>query len=177
MIPKLVILSDLWGKQKSDWTSLYISQLSKKFDVVYYDCCDLGRIDTTIYTQENLHQQFTDGGIEKAVDHLYQYEKEAIDILAFSIGGTIAWKAISKGLTVRSLYAVSATRLRYETVLPKISVHLYYGGNDAYKPTNEWFSKMNISPTIIDTQTHDMYTDISIAKSICADILATKNTE
>ena len=75
MNPKLVILSDLWGEKKSDWTKQYIKLLSDSFEVFYYDSCQLAEIDTTDYTEENLHKQFVDGGIDKAVENLLKLEK------------------------------------------------------------------------------------------------------
>ena len=53
-------------------------------------------------------------GIEIAVQTLLNKEKGEIKILAFSVGGTIAWKAALKGLKVSDLVAVSSNRLRYE---------------------------------------------------------------
>ena len=50
MKPKLIILSDLWGKEKSNWVSDYVELLKNKFEIQYYDCCDLGGIDKTDYT-------------------------------------------------------------------------------------------------------------------------------
>ena len=73
---KLVILSDLWGKKKSDWVNNYIAILKDFFDIDFYDCCDLGKIDKAEMIEENLHQQFVNNGIETAVETLIQKEKE-----------------------------------------------------------------------------------------------------
>jgi hypothetical protein len=158
MKPRLIILSDLWGKEKSGWVSNYVSLLKDKFEIQYYDCCELGSIDKINYTEENLHSQFVNGGIEKVVENLLKAEKNQIDVLAFSIGGTIAWKATLKGLNVRQLFAVSSTRLRYENEIPNGIIKLYYGENDTNKPSNDWFGKYSIDLEIIKNKEHNFYT-------------------
>ncbi|MEM0575920.1 alpha/beta hydrolase [Flavobacterium polysaccharolyticum] len=149
MKPRLIILSDLWGKEKSDWVSDYVEQLKDKFEIQFYDCCELGAIDSTNYTEESLHIQFVNGGIEKVIENLLEAEKNQIDILAFSVGGTIAWKAALKGLDIRNLFAVSSTRLRFEEDIPNGVIKLYYGENDINKPSNNWFEKHSINFEII----------------------------
>ena len=171
MKPRLIILSDLWGKEKSEWVSAYIELLKDIFEIQYYDCCELGEIDKTHYTEENLHCQFVNGGIEKAVENLLIAEKNQIDVFAFSIGGTIAWKAFLKGQNVRCLFAVSSTRLRHEKEMPKGVVKLYYGENDSNKPSNDWFEKHSIDFEIIKNKEHDFYTEKEFADSICIEIL------
>jgi hypothetical protein len=171
MKPRLIILSDLWGKEKSDWVSGYVELMKNKFEIRYYDCCELGAIDKTNYTEENLHSQFVNGGIEKAVQYLLKTEKNQIDILAFSIGGTIAWKAILKGLNVRNLFAVSSTRLRYENEIPNGTIKLYYGENDINKPSENWFEKHSINFEIVKNKEHDFYTEKDFAASIYKEIL------
>jgi hypothetical protein len=171
MKPRLIILSDLWGKEKSDWVSGYVELLKDKFEIQYYDCCELGEIDKTNYIEENLHSQFVNGGIEKAVEHLLKIEMNQIDILAFSIGGTIAWKAALKGLNVRYLFAVSSTRLRYENTIPNGIVKGYYGENDNNRPSENWFEKLSIDFEIIKNKEHNLYTEKEFTSSICKEIL------
>jgi hypothetical protein len=171
MKPRLIILSDLWGKEKSDWVSAYIELLKNKFEIQYYDCCELGEIDKTDYIEESLHCQFINGGIEKSVENLLKKEKNQIDILAFSIGGTIAWKAALKGLNFRSLFAVSSTRLRYEDEIPSGAIKLYYGENDSNIPRHNWFEKHSIDFEIIKNKDHNFYTEIECTTSICNEIL------
>jgi hypothetical protein len=171
MKPRLIILSDLWGKEKSDWVSVYVELLKDKFEIQYYDCCELGEIKKINYTEENLHNQFVNGGIEKAVENLLKIEKNQIDVLAFSIGGTIAWKAALKGLNLGKLFAVSSTRLRYENEIPNGTTKLYYGENDCNKPSNDWFEKHLMNFEIIKNKEHDFYTEKESADSICAEIL------
>jgi pimeloyl-ACP methyl ester carboxylesterase len=171
MKSRLIILSDLWGKEKSDWVSVYVELLKDKFEIQYYDCCELGTIDKTNYTEENLHSQFVNGGIEKAVANLLKTEKNQIDILAFSIGGTIAWKAALRGLNVRSFFAVSSTRLRYENEIPNGILKLYYGENDSNKPNDDWFEKYSMDFEIIESMKHSFYTEKDFTTSICNEIL------
>ena len=104
--PKLIILSDLWGREKSGWVDFYIERLQNNYSITYYDCCELGGIDKTSYTEQDLHHQFIDGGIETAVTNLLANEKDEVSILAFSIGGVIVRKAALLGLKVKvySLY-------------------------------------------------------------------------
>jgi pimeloyl-ACP methyl ester carboxylesterase len=171
MKPRLIILSDLWGREKSDWVSDYVQQLKHKFEIQFYDCCELGAIDRSNYTEESLHIQFVNGGIEKVIENLLETEKNQIDILAFSIGGTIAWKAALKGLDVRNLCAVSSTRLRFEEDIPNGVIKLYYGENDINKPSNIWFEKHSINFEIIKNKEHNFYTQKDFATSICNEIL------
>ena len=171
MKPRLIILSDLWGREKSDWVSAYVELLKDKFEVQYYDCCELSEIDKTICKEENLHSQFIKGGIDKAVENLLKAEKNQIDILAFSIGGIIAWKAALMGLNLRNLFAVSSTRLRYEHEIPKSVIKLYYGENDNTKPNEDWFKKHSIDCVFIKNNEHDFYREKEFALSICSEIL------
>jgi len=171
MKPRLIILSDLWGREKSDWFSSYVELLMDKFEIQYYDSCELGKIDKTNYTEENLRSQFINGGIEKAVESLLKAEKNQIDILGFSIGGTIAWKAALLGLNVRNFFAVSSTRLRYENEIPNGTIKFYYGENDSNKPNNDWFKKHAIDFEIIKNKEHGFYTDKEFTISICNEIV------
>lgn len=170
MKPRLIILSDLWGEQKSAWISGYTKRLNKIFDVIYYDCCELGEIDISIYDQDIIHSQFIKSGIEKATKRLLELEIEKINILAFSIGGVIAWKSGLNGLKIDNFYAVSSTRLRKETKKPNGNLKVYFGSEDNYRPKAEWFNELNISNRIIQKQHHEMYKQDQIADEICKEI-------
>jgi len=172
MQPRLIILSDLWGEQKSEWIQLYIEKLALTFDVKFYDCCDLGQIDTEVYTEKHLHQQFVSFGIDNTVQKLIELEKEPFHLLAFSIGATIAWKAALLGLPLITLHAISATRLRHETNIPKIPIQLYFGMNDAYTPSKDWCNQFNTENIILfDSESHEMYKKEEIAVLVCESIL------
>ncbi len=166
MTKRLIILSDLWGKGKASWIQGYMDGLKSDFEIHYYDCCDLGNIDTDIHEQDNLHQQFVEGGIERAVQQLLHYEKSPVHVLAFSIGGAIAWKAGLLGLDIQYLYAVSATRIRYETDKPKGHILCLFGEKDEYRPTSDWFAQLQVDYDVIPDQTHYLYTEEDFIQEI-----------
>lgn len=171
MKKRLVILSDLWGINKSQWVEYYWKELSKSFEIKYYDCCELGGLNKSVYTEENLHRQFVNGGIKMAVQQLAELEKDRVYILAFSIGGTIAWKYGIETLRIDSLYCVSSTRLRYENAKPSGKIELYFGEKDNYKPQQDWFSKMDVYSEIVKEEEHLIYTNRKFAKQLCSRIL------
>lgn len=171
MKPTLLLISDLWGRKKSDWIEYYTQQLSDHFSVQYVDCCELGQIDTSVYTQEHLHQQFVQGGIDKAVERFNDSENEAAHLLAFSVGGTIAWKACLQGLSAASLTCVSATRLRHETIAPSLDIQLYFAQEDAFQPKKEWYDQLSITSPILITGEHDIYRSAKAAEVISKDLI------
>ncbi len=138
------------------WIDNYAIRLHERFDVQIYDSKTIGGIQDHTKKQEEVHRYFLDYGINNAVNYLLGHEKKAIQILAFSIGGTIAWKAALKGLKVQSMLAVSATRLRKEREKPDCTIKLIYGDLDAYRPTGTWFSAMQISPVIFPGKDHNL---------------------
>lgn len=155
--PRLIILSDLWGGEKSSWVDFYSSMLDDCFEIHYYDCCTLGEIDTSIYEEQSLHRQFVNGGIERAVNALCKKETKEGIVLAFSIGGTIGWRAGRLGLKAQKLIAVSSSRLRYETTQPNCPIQLYYGDKDQNKPDSSWFSRMKIKEQLVLNEGHLLY--------------------
>jgi len=167
MKPRLIILSDLWGIKKSDWVKAYTKKLNQNFDIKYYDCSELGEIDTSIYSQDALHKQFIKSGIEIAAKRLLELENEKISILAFSIGGVIAWKAGLIGLKIENFYAVSSTRLRNETKKPNGNIIVFYGSKDKYKPKIDRFKKLKITNQIIKNKNHGLYKENEFASKIC----------
>lgn len=48
MKPRLLLLSDLWGKENSLWISNYLAILEEYYECVFYDCCELAGIDKKI---------------------------------------------------------------------------------------------------------------------------------
>lgn len=169
--PRLVILSDLWGTKNSQWLNNYTSILDQHFDTAFYNSTDLAEIEMLNLAQDQIHQRFIANGINKAVENLLKHETESINILAFSIGGTIAWKAALKGLKVKNLFAVSATRLRYETEKPAGKIELFFGDDDSFLPDLEWFDKLIIKKHIFTSQDHEMYRQKEIAYEICSVIV------
>lgn len=167
--PRLLLLSDLFGGNP-EWIEYYIQILESKFDVHYYDVLTLAEIDFS-EDEKEIHNQFLNGGIEKAVDNLLASEKNEVAVLAFSIGGTIAWKASLKGLKTTKLIAISSTRLRFETEIPNCEIKLYFGDQDLNSPNNEWFSKLKIEKHILENQKHQLYLDKKNVFLICSNLL------
>jgi dienelactone hydrolase len=97
---------------------------------------------------KKIHEQFTNAGIERAVKALLDNEKKNVGVLGFSVGGLIDWKAALERLQVGSLFALSSTRKRHEEKQPTCAINLFYAENDRYKPTEEWFRKLNIEMNI-----------------------------
>lgn len=167
--PRLLLLSDLFGGNP-EWIQNYIEILEPKFDVQYYDVLKLAQIDSSS-DEKKIHNQFLNGGIEKAVSNLLDFEKGKVVLLGFSIGGTIAWKASLRGLHITQFVAVSSTRLRFETKIPNCKVKLYYGDKDSNKPNLQWFLDLKISNQIIENQDHLLYREKENAFLICTNFL------
>jgi dienelactone hydrolase len=163
---KLLILTDLWGSHQNDWLQDYIQHLEDKFEISIYDSCQLAEIPEYIQSESERHQHFVNGGIEIAVQNLLQKEKEIVSILAFSIGGTIAWKAALSGLKVNRLTALSSTRLRYETETPNCEIKLIYGELDSNQPELEWFQNKKIKMNLIEKQGHTFYREEKFINNI-----------
>lgn len=177
MKPDLLILSDLWGLENADWTQLYIENLQAHFNVSYYDVRELGQLnDSNKITASEIHTQFLEFGIEKAIHNLLKVKPNSLlNILAFSIGGTIAWKATLAGLKVEKMYLISSTRLRYEVQKPNCDIYLFYGENDAYQPSKDWLKKMKLDCKISSNAAHEFYRAKKIANTIC-DIILQKSS-
>lgn len=168
MDKRLIILSDLWGNIGNEWTEYYLQHLRPLFNSVhYYNSCDLGGVLIHPCDSEIMHHQFVNGGIKKAVDRLLLREQAPLYILAFSVGGTIAWKAALQGLNCSYLCLVSATRLRFETTKPNTPLDLLYGSMDIYRPTSDWFVQMEIAENIISGEEHLFYRKQRVAEHIC----------
>ncbi len=165
--PRIILLSDLWGKEKSAWLGVYIDGLAQYFDVMYYDSCELGELADRDNSEQNRHEQFVNGGVDRAVQNILLLEQKPVYVLGFSVGGYIAWKAAVSGLNVVSLYAISSTRLRVESEKPATNIALFYGQDDAYIPNNDWFQQMDVERKIYPNETHDFYQKIEIAAELC----------
>lgn len=151
----LIIITDMQGN--NDWILPYVYSFSQRFNVILYDSLELASIDTTDISDEAIHKQFVNGGVELAVKNLIDKTQKAYIVLGFSIGGLIAWKAALQNLKILHLLAISSTRLRFEHQKPSCRLHLFYGENDAYKPKEDWSKKLNISFEMIPNQGHEVY--------------------
>jgi hypothetical protein len=172
MKKRLLILSDLWGFTDVSWVKHYMRQLQEDFDIVLYDSCELAGITKQGLSQEERHQFFVDGGIETAVTKLLDLEKTTVSVLAFSVGGVIAWKFALRCTTVQNLVCVSSSRLRYEQNKPDSRIFLFYGVLDAYIPKATFFRKLAVPHHIIQNVAHDMYRQKLIAATICVRLSA-----
>lgn len=169
--PRLLLLSDIWGKTNLEWLNYYIENLAHHFDIQFYDVCELAKIDRTKFTSEEVHQKFIEDGIARALDRILEKEIEEVILVGFSIGGLIAWKASLSGLKTRHLFAISSTRLRYEDEKPKCKINLLYGERDKFAPDNQWLQKVEIEPEIYSNSEHEFYREKPVATHICGQIL------
>lgn len=171
MKKRLVILSDLWGLEEAEWMDYYLKILNPYFKIEFFDSRKLVDLDLSDNSEGRLHAGFVNGGIDRGVYKLGMQEKQTIIVLAFSVGGVIAWKAGLQGLKISTLYAISSTRLRYEEKKPNCKCTLYFGGNDQYKPSVEWFRNLELDCNVIADQEHEMYQDEVFAKNLCQKII------
>lgn len=171
MAQKLVILSDMWGAKKGLWITSYLGYLQQYFDITYHDIQQLSNLDVVVNTAENVNRAFVEGGIDAAVSNLLNKETEPAHYLAFSTGGTIAWKAGLAGLPMKSLYTVSATRIRAEDMKPECKTVALFGDQDMYRPKLDWHQNVGVKSELIEGFGHTMYTDEKIISRVCLDLL------
>lgn len=174
---RLVILSDIWGNRNSAWISPYIESLKTNFDLQYYDCCELGEINSESSDIDSIRQDFLEHGIETAIRNLCLKEKEEIYILGFSIGGLIAWKAALAGLKAKYICAISSTRLRYESSKPKSMIDLIFAANDPFKPSDDWFESLSLVRTIYKNESHEFYRDEEISRKLIQHMILNINMQ
>ncbi|MEL6637707.1 MAG: alpha/beta hydrolase [Bacteroidota bacterium] len=157
--PRLLTLTDLWGARRFDWWQHYEKRLGAHWEIEHYDATELAQIDLQRYEEEALHRQFVNGGIVRAVAELLRREagRPPAHVLAFSVGATIAWRALRAGLSARFLLAVSATRLRYESDFPQVPGVLLYGANDPYRPASDWLPHCPLPTLLLPEVGHDCY--------------------
>ncbi|MBX2878125.1 MAG: hypothetical protein KTR30_38755 [Saprospiraceae bacterium] len=167
MKKRLLILSDLWGFTQAKYLDFYHKQLESVFEVQTYDSCLLADLPQEQKSQAERHEYFVSGGIEVAVSRLIETEKQTTAILAFSVGGTIAWRAALAGMPVDQLFAISATRLRYEEQRPSCDLRLWYGALDAYQPKKDWYEKVKLRAHQWPNLGHDMYKMPIVIEEIC----------
>lgn len=171
MAEKLVVVSDMWGAKKGLWIASYFGYLQQYYDITFYDCQQLGNLDVPVSTEENLHKAFVEGGIDTAVAHLLKKETQPAHYLAFSTGGTIVWKAALKGLPIKSLTALSSTRIRLEDKSPDVPMNLIFGEYDEFKPNQDWAKRVGADFSIVPKFGHRLYSDEKIIAQVCLDLL------
>lgn len=171
MAEKLVIISDMWGAKKGLWITSYFGYLQQYYNIEFYDCQQLGNIDVVISSEENVHRAFVDGGIDTAVKNLLLKEKTPAHYLAFSMGGNIAYKAALKGLPVKSLTAISSTRIRFENQKPNTDLNLIFGERDEFRPDEDWMNAVGADINVIPNFGHHLYSDEKIISDVCLELL------
>jgi hypothetical protein len=171
MAEKLVVISDMWGAKKGLWIASYFGYLQQYYDIVFYDCQQLGDIDVPLSTEENVHKAFVEGGIDTAVANLLKKETEPAHYLAFSTGGTIAYKAGLKNLSMKSLTVISATRIRLENQKPNTKLNLIYGECDKFKPSLKWAKSVGADLKIVPNFGHSLYSDEKIIAEVSLELL------
>lgn len=169
----LLILSDLFPVDQSPWIYSYVKELEPYFNIHIYDSQQLGGITQQGLSQDQIHNHFVDKGLEIATKNLISQVSTPVDIIGFSIGGTITWKAALKGLKIQRLYLVSSTRVRLEQNKPICeSIDCFYGDLDPNKPNETWISSMKLdSTTYSKQQGHVFYKDPYYIDLICKFIL------
>ena len=171
MAERLLILSDMWGIKKGLWITSYFGYLQQYFNIEFHDLQQLANMDLPVMTEKNIHKAFVDGGIDLAVAHLLQKEKEPCHVLAFGTGGTVAWKAGLKGLPMKSLTAISPTRIRFENEAPDCEITLVYGECDKLKPGMKWAKQVGVDFKVVPNFGHELYSDEKIIGEVCIDML------
>ena len=161
---EIVIISDLWGRRRSQWVNNFRELLPGSSEIQFYDACELGLIDLSEYSEDAIHSQFVDGGIDRAVEELIQRESVPKVYIGCSVGGAIAWKAALRGLKVERLVTVSSTRLRYETEKPNCPIDAFFGEFDTHKPGPEWFDRIALEQQTIPRGHHQIYKDRSLIR-------------
>lgn len=121
-----------------------------------------------VVKQDALHKQFVNGGIEQGVLNLTERITTETTILAFSVGGTIAWQCALNSPYVKKLVCVSSTRLRKEEEKPACETVLIFGEQDEFAPKKAWFEKMEVTPKVIPMMPHDMYKEMEVAQLVAA---------
>ena len=168
--PRVLILSDMWGKQRMDWLQHYTDALKPHFKVDFKDCSELAEIDLPIFVEDALHYEYVRWGIDIAVKNLSKETQEYAAIIGVSMGGTIGWKALLRGRKTRHFIGISATRLRYETKKPDCNIKLYYGADDEFKPDDAWKERLGIQMTVFEGKGHHVYYESLLARLVCRQV-------
>lgn len=159
----LLMLSDLHGLSMETYMAVYLQRLEPYYEVEVIDTPELAGVPTYGRAESQIHTDILATGADSAVEKLLA-RQSVTGILAFSMGGWVAWKAMLQGLKVDRLVAVSATRLRYEENWPEQgSIHLVYGGDDPYRPKQYWPKAKNITVEVLLGEPHTLYKNEALA--------------
>lgn len=172
MAEKLVVISDKWGAKKGLWIASYFGYLQQYYDIVFHDCQQLGDVDVTISSEENIDKAFLqDNGVERAVSNLIRKEEEPAHYLAFGIGATVAYKASLQGLSAKSITAISAVDIESEGQTPLADVQLIFGECDTEKPGLKWAKGAGANLRIVPNFGHMLYSDEKIISEVSLELL------
>ncbi|MCR9227987.1 MAG: hypothetical protein NXH90_11255 [Flavobacteriaceae bacterium] len=172
MAEKLVVISDKWGAKKGLWIASYFGYLQQYYDIVFHDCQQLGNVDVSISSEENIDKAFLqENGIENAVSNLIRKEKEQAHYLAFGIGATVAYKASLKGLPAKSITAISAVGIESEDRTSPTDVQLIFGECDKQKPGLTWAKSVGANLRIVPNFGHTLYSDEKIISEVSLELL------
>jgi hypothetical protein len=87
------------------------------------------------------------------------------------MGGNIAYKAALKGLPVKSLTAISSTRIRFENEKPNTDLNLIFGERDEFRPDEDWMDAVGADINVIPNFGHHLYSDEKIISDVCLELL------
>lgn len=171
MAQKLVVISDKWGAKKGLWIASYFGYLQQYYDIVFHDCQQLGSVDVSIFSEENIDNDFNEGGIERAVSNLISKETGPAHYLAFGTGATVVYKALLQGLPAKSVTAISASGIENENQMLPSDVQLIYGECDKAKPGLKWAKSVGANLRIVPNFGHTLYSDEKIISKISLELL------
>ncbi|MCK0161726.1 hypothetical protein [Allomuricauda sp. F6463D] len=171
MAEKLVVISDKWGAKKGLWIASYFGYLQQYYDIVFHDSQQLGDIDVSISSEENIDNAFNEQGIDRAVSNLLRKETEPAHYLAFGTGATIIYKASLKKLPAKSITAISAIGIESEVEIPNTKIKLIYGDCDSCKPQLKWIQRVGADIKMVPNFGHTLYSDEKIISEISLELL------
>ncbi|BDW92950.1 hypothetical protein LCL86_03435 [Muricauda ruestringensis] len=166
MSEKLVVISDKWGAKKGLWIASYFGYLQQYYDIEFHDCQQLGNVEVSIYSEENIDKAFKEEGLERAVANLLRKESEKAHYLAFGTGAAVVYKAALQGLPTKTITAISATGIEGENQIAPPGVQLIYGECDQLKPGMKWAKSVGANLKIVPNFGHTLYSDEKIISDV-----------
>jgi len=162
----------MWGLDLDAWIMYYVELLDPDFRIRPYDCCESGKVNTVETSEEVIHSAFVPCGIDVAARKLVEMEPENAHILAFSVGGTIAWKAGMTGMQIGHFHAALSTRLRLQTEKPAFPTRLFHGSDDPFQPKASWFEQMEVGSPLLVSGAHGFYPSTAASTRLCGTMRA-----
>jgi len=169
--PILNFISDLHGLQNAEWMEYYYSSLEPYFTMRMIDSLLLAGIERHVFSEKEIHRAFLSGGLDTAANRLRVDFPEKAWVLAFSIGGTIAWKAALSGWNYHRNFTISSTRIRLEEQVPQNIPILVFGNQDPNAPALSWFEEHRLQCHWIAGGDHEFYKEPVHAAYICEQLI------